>query len=101
MPKYVALLRGIGPGNPNMRNEKLRGVFEKLGFIGVQTVISSGNVIFESPSKDVKVLEEVIEGAWPKELGFTSTTIIRSKNQIERLVKAKPFKGKQHSQNPT
>ena len=24
--RHVALLRGIGPMNPNMRNEKLRGV---------------------------------------------------------------------------
>lgn len=98
MTKYVALLRGIAPMNPNMRNEKLRNVFENLGFANVKTVISSGNVIFESSSEDVKGLEEVIEKAWPKELGFTSTTIIRSKNQIERLVKANPFKGKQHSQ---
>jgi uncharacterized protein (DUF1697 family) len=52
--KYVALLRGIGPSNPNMRNEKLRGVFEKLGFDNVQTVISSGNVLFQTPTKDMK-----------------------------------------------
>lgn len=31
MHRYAALLRGIGPGNPNMRNDKLRGVFEGLG----------------------------------------------------------------------
>lgn len=42
MTTYVALLRGIVPLNPNMRNEKLRGVFEKLGFTNVRTVISSG-----------------------------------------------------------
>jgi len=30
--KYVALLRGIRPSVPNMRNEKLRELFEKLGF---------------------------------------------------------------------
>lgn len=41
--KYVALLRGIAPTNPNMRNDKLREVFEKPGFKNVQTVISSGN----------------------------------------------------------
>ena len=37
--RYVALLRGIGPTNPNMRNEKLRGFFEVLVFEDVQTVI--------------------------------------------------------------
>jgi uncharacterized protein (DUF1697 family) len=84
--EYAALLRGIGPSNPNMRNEKLRGVFQKLGFQNVQTVISSGNVLFESPSKDVKALEAAIQEAIQRQLGFTSTTIIRSHNQLRRLV---------------
>jgi uncharacterized protein (DUF1697 family) len=98
MNKYVALLRGIGPGNPNMRNEKLRGVFEKLGFANVKTVISSGNVVFESPSTNIKKLEKTVETALPEQLGFTSTTIIRSKKQLQRLVDKNPFKGMEHSQ---
>src|SRR5687768_18020959 len=98
MTKYVALLRGIGPGNPNMRNDKLRAFFEKLGFANIQTVISSGNVVFESPSRNIKKLEETIEKALPERLGFTSTTIIRSKNQLQQLVDKDPFKGMQHSQ---
>lgn len=55
MTTYVALLRGILPLNPNMHNQKLRGVFEKLGFSNVHTVISSGNVIFETNSKNVSI----------------------------------------------
>ena len=91
--KYAALLRGIRPSNPNMRNEKLRGVFEKLGFENVQTVISSGNVLFESPSKDVKALEASIEEAIQGRLGFASTTIIRSHQQLKRFVGSNPFEG--------
>jgi uncharacterized protein (DUF1697 family) len=98
MTKYVALLRGIAPTNPNMRNDKLRSVFEKLGFANVRTVISSGNVIFESPSRSVKKLEETIESALPEQLGFTSTTIIRSQGQILKLVDKDPFEGMVHSQ---
>jgi uncharacterized protein (DUF1697 family) len=91
--KYAALLRGIGPSNPNMRNEKLRGVFQELGFQNVQTVISTGNVLFESPEKDVKALEAAIEEAIQSRLGFTSTTIIRSHRQLKRLVNDDPFGG--------
>jgi uncharacterized protein (DUF1697 family) len=91
--KYAALLRGIGPSNPNMRNEKLRGVFRKLGFQNVLTVISSGNVLFESPSRDVKELEATIEEAIQRQLGFTSTTIIRSHHQLRRLVGSNRFGG--------
>ncbi len=35
MRRYAALLRGIAPSNPNMTNDKLRGVFEGLGLEGV------------------------------------------------------------------
>ena len=98
MPRYVALLRGIAPMNPSMRNDKLRGLFEKLGFENVRTVISSGNVIFESPSRSIKKLEETIEAALPEQLGFTSTTIIRSQAQIQKLVDQDPFRGMTHSQ---
>lgn len=97
MPVYVALLRGIAPMNPNMRNAKLRQVFEDLGFTNVATVISSGNVIFESPSTDVAALEAMIEQEWPKRLGFTSATIIRTKRQLQDMVASDPFDGMKHS----
>jgi uncharacterized protein (DUF1697 family) len=98
--QYVALLRGITPMNPNMRNEKLRGVFEGLAFRNVRTVIASGNVLFEPPdgvSEDVDVLEATIEQALMEQLGFSSTTIIRSRQQLRRLTDEDPFKGVEHS----
>lgn len=79
--------------NPNMRGEKLREVFESLGFTKVATVIASGNVIFDSPSTSVTALEKKIESALPEKLGFSSTTIIRSQEEIEKLMKKNPFKG--------
>jgi uncharacterized protein (DUF1697 family) len=89
--RYVALLRGIGPLNPNMRNENLRGVFESLGFRNIQTVISSGNVVFDADWRDVSALEARIEEAWPEQLGFRSTTIIRTCDQMLDLVAKNPF----------
>ncbi len=97
MTKYVALLRGIGPGNPNMHGSKLVGVLEDLGFANVRSFISSGNVLFESPIKDTAKLELMIEEAWPQKLGFNSTTIIRSQAELQALVALNPFKGATHS----
>jgi uncharacterized protein (DUF1697 family) len=93
MPTYVALLRGIMPQNPNMHSAKLKGLFESLGFKNVSTVIGSGNVVFTSPSRDTAALEKKIEAAFPKQLGFTSTTIIRSQREIDALIKKDPFEG--------
>jgi uncharacterized protein (DUF1697 family) len=97
MPAYVAFLRGIGPGNPNMRNDKLRGMFEQVGFQNVRTVISSGNVLFESRSTDIPKLEKTIELAFPKYLGYTTTAIIRSRDELQKLVNQKPFGEREHS----
>jgi uncharacterized protein (DUF1697 family) len=92
MNYYVALLRGISPSNPNMRNENLRKVFEELGFVNVRTVISSGNVLFETDSTDVEELEGTIEKALYEKLGFTSTAIIKSRDELNLLVSKNPFK---------
>jgi uncharacterized protein (DUF1697 family) len=91
MVKYAALLRGITPSNPNMRNEKLRNVFSSLGFANVRTVISSGNVLFETKSKNIKALEAAIENALPAQLGFSSTAIVRSLGQLREIVNNSPF----------
>jgi uncharacterized protein (DUF1697 family) len=84
------------PMNPNMRNEKLRGVFGELGFESVQTVISSGNVIFASSSKSITLLETTIEKALTARLGITSKVIVRSKKELEKIIHSNPFDGKKH-----
>ena len=93
MTTYVALLRGIMPMNPNMKGERLKKVFESLGLKDVATVIASGNVVFSSASKDTAALEAKIETALPKHLGFNSTTMVRGREELERLVKRNPFRG--------
>jgi uncharacterized protein (DUF1697 family) len=91
--RYVAVLRGIMPTNPNMRGEKLKAVFDALGFKNVHTVLASGNVVFDSSSKNAAALETKIERELPKKLGFARTTIIRSRAELESLVNKNPFKG--------
>ncbi|MDE2188239.1 MAG: DUF1697 domain-containing protein [Patescibacteria group bacterium] len=99
MTTYVALLRGIGPSNPNMHGKKLRSVFEKLGFKKVLTLLSSGNVIFDSGSKNVRALELKIEKALKAHLDINSPAYIRSQHELELIIKKDPFKGARHSGN--
>ena len=99
--KYVALLRGIGPSNPNMHGAKLKAAVESAGFKNVQTLLASGNVIFESDIKDQAKLESILEKTWPAKLGFNSMTIVRSQAQLQALVDADPYKGATHSNKKT
>jgi uncharacterized protein (DUF1697 family) len=96
---YVAFLRGIGPGNPNMHNDKLRAVFESLGYEQVRSVISSGNIIFETEASTPSVLESTIEAELLAKLDIRSTTIIRSSEELRAFAARQPFRGRTHSQN--
>lgn len=85
-PRYVALLRGIGPSDPKMRSAALRDVFERLGFDRVRTVISSGNVVFDTAERSASKLESRIEEAMHDHLGSPCSTVVRSERQIRGLL---------------
>ncbi|BBH16291.1 hypothetical protein Back2_05780 [Nocardioides baekrokdamisoli] len=91
MTWFVALIRGIGPGDPRKSNESLRGVLEELGYGDVRSVISSGNVVFTSDETDADAIGDRLEAAWPELRGFTATTIVRSREQLAALVERLPF----------
>jgi uncharacterized protein (DUF1697 family) len=93
MTAYVAMMRGFGPSDPNMRHDRLRPLFEGLGFSSVLPVISSGNVVFHSDVADATALESTIETALEQHLGFFRSVIVRSRTDIQRLVDRDPFAG--------
>ncbi len=90
--KYVALIRGVGPGNPNMSQQKFKEFFESLGFKKVKPIISSGNVVFQSDETDEGEIEDNIQKELPKKLGFSRMTIIRSEDDLRKFVSTNPFK---------
>jgi len=96
MQYYAALLRGIAPSGANMTNDKLRGVFEGLGFARVASVLASGNLVFGSADSDMTELERRIEAALNHELGIPGRTIIRSHDELRALLDTDPFPGLTH-----
>jgi uncharacterized protein (DUF1697 family) len=91
MPKYVAFLRAINVGGHTVKMDYLRSLFAGLGFANVETFIASGNVIFDSSSKNTRALEQKIESALLKALGYEVLTFIRSTVELAAIAKHKPF----------
>ena len=69
----------------------LRNEMEELGFKNVQTLLNSGNVIFDGPSEQEEKLEEKIAAHLEKVFGFTIPVLIRSEEEILELIDADPF----------
>jgi uncharacterized protein (DUF1697 family) len=90
MPRYAAFLRGVSPLNAKMADLKL--CFESIGFTNVATVLSSGNVVFDTRKESESALERKIEAALEKNLGRTFATIVRSRDDLNHLLESNPFK---------
>ncbi len=89
MPRYVALLRGVSPQNAKM--PELKAAFEAAGFTNVRTVLSSGNVVFDSPVASDDALERQAEQAMENKLGRKFYTIVRSVADLKELLAVDPY----------
>lgn len=79
-----------------MTNDKLRGVFERLGLAGVGSVLASGNITFRTADTDVRSLEQRIEEALVADVRVTTRTIIREYSELRALLDSEPFPGLTH-----
>jgi len=91
MTKYIAFLRAINVGGHTVKMDHLRGVFESMGFPNVETFIASGNVIFESKSRNEDALVRKIEKGLNDSLGFEVATFIRSDSELAGIANHQPF----------
>jgi len=89
MARYVAFLRAVSPMNAKM--PELKKCFEAAGFTDVKTLLSSGNVIFNSRAASEAALERKAEAAMKKKLGRAFYTIVRSTDALQKMLDADPF----------
>ena len=91
MAMYVALLRGINVGGKNLiKMAALRACLEENGFGEVTTYIQSGNVVFSSAETSQTKLTARIEGILDAAFDYESNVILRSRKQMQDVVKNKP-----------
>lgn len=88
-PRYVAFLRGVMPTNLKMAD--LKRCLEAAGLTDVKTVLSSGNAVFSSKLKSTSQIENRIEEALNKQLGRTFHTIVRSVDELAKVINADPY----------
>lgn len=91
MPRFIAFLRAVNVGGRVVKMDRLRDIFTKLGFTGVETFIASGNVIFETRSRGEAALRKSIERALEAELGLEVPVFLRTDAEVARIAAHEPL----------
>lgn len=91
MPRYVALLGSINVGGNRLSMAELREAFEREGIAGVETVIASGNVLFEHEERPSEGLAEMLAWIVRDRFGFRSMVVVLSAEELRDVISANPF----------
>jgi uncharacterized protein (DUF1697 family) len=91
MARHIAFLRAINVGGHTVKMDRLRALFEEIGCKNVETVIASGNVLFDSSARDANALERRIERRLEEALGYAVATFIRSPKELAAVLDYDPF----------
>ncbi len=93
MSQYVAFLRAINVGGHTVTMAVLRRLFEEAGGSGVETVIASGNVVFESASRSAAALEKRLSRHLEERLGYAVAAFVRTPAEVAAVASRHPFPG--------
>jgi uncharacterized protein (DUF1697 family) len=93
MPRYVALHGSINVGGNRLTMAELRAAFESEGFSNVETVVASGNVLFDHDERPTHGLEEKLERLVRAKFDMRSIVAVRSADEIRSSIEDNPFTG--------
>lgn len=91
---YVALLRGINVSGKHMLPMKdLAQIVTGCRCREVRTYIQSGNVVFTASRATAQKLPALIAKQIEAHFGFSAPIVLRSRDELARVVQANPFVG--------
>lgn len=94
MPRYVAFFGSINVGGNRLTMADLRAAFAAEGLENVETVVASGNVLFDFPERPTPGLEEKLGLMMRHRFGMESAVCVRDRNEVAAAIADNPFAGK-------
>jgi len=91
MPRYVAFLGSINVGGNRLTMAELRHALEREDFVNVETVVASGNVLFDHDERPTRGLEEKLEYVLRERFGMKSIAAVRSRDEVAEAIAGNPF----------
>jgi len=92
MARFVALLRGINVGKAKrIPMAQLRALLEGLGYSEVETLLNSGNAVFEASGGSAAAQARRISSAIRSELGLEVPVIVLTAAELRAVVAEDPL----------
>jgi uncharacterized protein (DUF1697 family) len=92
MATYIGLLRAVNLGSHNkVSMADLRVFLADLGMKNPQTLLQSGNVVFETTARPTAALEKLFEAEAAKRLELTTTFYVRTAAEWQQAIAGNPF----------
>ena len=92
METYIAILRGINvSGKKLIKMEELRKYLHDIKLKDVKTYIQSGNIVFNYPPTNQKVLATIIADKIKKEYALEVPVIVLSSIEMKSIAANNPF----------
>ena len=92
MAVQIALFRGINVGKAKrVAMADLRSLFECLGFKNVQTLLNSGNVVFDAGRSSTATNAKRIAAALIQTTGVSANTLVLTATELDAAIDGNPF----------
>lgn len=89
MKRWAALLRGVNLGGRKLLSSDLKAVTESLGFQRVETLLASGNVVFDAAQPGPEI-ERMLEAALLAH-GLKTEVMVRDSGEMRAMIAANPY----------
>ncbi|WP_313958500.1 DUF1697 domain-containing protein [Novosphingobium sp. 9] len=94
MPRYLALFGSLNVGSGNrITMADLRHALAREDIENVETVIASGNVLFDYDERPTEGLEEMFAYVMRERFDIDSFVAIRTREELRRAIEDNPFTG--------
>ncbi len=89
---FVALLRGVNVGGANrLPMPGLADIFVRAGAARVETLIQSGNIVYEATAGDGETIAHRAQREIERAFGFAAPIVVRDADRWRALIAGNPF----------
>jgi len=91
MPRYIAFLGSINVGGNRLTMADLRYAFEREDFENIDTVVASGNVLFDYEERPTPGLEDLLAHMMEERFDIATFAAVRSTEEVRAAIEGNPF----------